>query len=254
MKPDRILEMEKYIQSNEPVKLTELCDHFNISMSTLRRDLSVLSKKNSINKMYGCVSRMEEKSENKLMHSRSTLYAHEKQKIAKIAASLINDNDVIFIDSGSTVSLIVEYLDVEKKITIVTNNLDVIIRGRELSNIDIYILPGKLNRANNSFSNLTDENLYYSYNISKAFMSCSGIDLVYGISHTDISERVIKQCIIKKTPMKFLLVDNTKFGKAAPLHVCQINEFSTICTNVAPEQPYIDYCNKNGIQLLYEDS
>lgn len=251
MKRDRLREMNDYINAHGPVRLTELCKEFNISISTLRRDLDTLAKNQSIVKTYGFVTGTAKQNEDKLMHSRSALYTVEKRKTAQIAAQYIEENDVIFIDSGSTSSLIVDYLNPENKLTIITNNLDVVIRGRNFTNVDIYILPGKLNRKNNSFT-LTDKSIYSSYNIKKMFMSCTGIDLTYGISHSDISERNAKQCAIKRTPNRFLLVDSAKFGKTAPLYICAIEEFGTICTNERPAKEYLDYCQQHGVRLQYD--
>ena len=251
MKYLRLIELEKYIDENEPVSLADLCKHCDISMSTLRRDLDILSSEGKINRMYGCVTKRENSSAFQTLHFRSNINSDAKRIVAKIACRFVSDGDVIFIDSGSTTCLMVEFLKDLQHLTIVTNNLDVIVRSAPYPNLQVYVLPGLFTRGNNSFAFLTDERLYSNYNIQKAFLGSSGITLEYGVSHTDLSERTIKQCATRITPKRYLLLDHTKFGKSAPLHLCEIKQFTALCTDTRPGEPYVEYCEKNGVDIAY---
>lgn len=252
MKENRLQQMAQYITERETVKLSDLCAHFGISLSTLRRDLDKLSANNGIIKSYGCVSVAPQNSFAPLPHARSGLFTAEKKKIAQIAAQFIEDRDIVFIDSGSTTSQLVDFISPQKNVTIITNNLDVVIRCLRRDNLDTYVLPGKLNRENNSFSYLTDDDVYKSYNIGKVFMSCSGVDVVYGISHKDVNERIAKRYAMNCTRNRFLMVDNGKFNQVMPLKICPIEEFGTICTDQRPPEEYVQYCETHGIRLEYE--
>lgn len=252
MKNSRLQEMGEYIAECESVRLIDLCERFDISMSTLRRDLDILAAENRIIKTYGCVSAIPQINSGPMLHARNTLFMAEKKKIGQIAAGFIEDRDTIFIDSGSTVSHLVNSIDPWKKVTIITNNLDVVICCLSNDNLDTYVLPGKLYRENNSFSYLGNDDIYKSYNINKVFMSCTGVDLVYGISHMDANERIAKRYAMNCTHNRFLLVDSSKFNLVMPLNICPIKEFGTICTNERPPEEYVRYCEENGIRLQYE--
>ena len=250
MKEKRLEEMEAFIGERNTVKMNELAEHFGMSMSTLRRDLDKLASENKIVKSYGSVSLTRPSVS--FLHSQNTIHMQEKKKIASFAARLIDNGDIIFIDSGSTCGLITDFIPDDFHVTIITNNLDVIIRGMRKETLDIYSIPGKLNRKNNSFSYMQDCNPYKDYNIGKIFVSCAGIDIEYGISHNEVSERTIKKYAIERTTNRILLADSTKFGHIAPLHVCEIKAFSILCTNEQPPEAYIDYCLQNRVQLIYE--
>lgn len=261
MKVSRLTEMYDYIAQFNKVSLKDLSDHFGISMSTLRRDIQILYEEGKIEKQYGYVSACSDNSVKRGFapdnltpyHPRSILNYNEKNIIARLASKLVEDDDVIFIDSGSTTALMVEYMEHLNHVTIVTNNLDVVIRAQPYSNLDVYILPGLYKRSNNSFSLLAESYIYDYYNIKKAFIACSGISLSEGVSHTDLSERIIKQCTISHTKDCCLLVDHTKFDYVAPLFLCDIQKFAAICTDIRPSQPYIDFCKQHNVRLYYEN-
>lgn len=261
MKTSRLSEMYDYISQFDKVSLKELSEHFGISMSTLRRDIQTLFDQGKIEKQYGFVSVYSEHSAKRVAslnnlspyHPRSLINTSEKSIIARLASRLVEDDDVIFIDSGSTTALMVEHMEHLKHVTIVTNNLDVVMRAQPYSNLDIYILPGLYKRSNNSFSLLAESYIYDYYNIKKAFIACTGISLSDGVSHTDLSERIIKQCTISHTKNCCLLVDHTKFDYVAPLHLCDIQQFTSICTDIRPPQPYIDFCQQHNVSMYYEN-
>ena len=260
MKSSRITEMYNYISQFDKVSLKELAERFGISMSTLRRDIQILYEQGKIEKQYGYVStyfkdtayRITSLNDPAPYHPRSQINTNEKNIIAKLASKLVEDDDVIFIDSGSTTALMVEHMEHLKHVTIVTNNLDVVMRAQPYSNLDIYILPGLYKRSNNSFSLLAESYIYDYYNIKKAFIACTGISLSEGVSHTDLSERIIKQCTISHTKNCYLLVDHTKFDYVAPLHLCDIKQFTAICTDIRPPKPYVDFCQQHNVGLYFE--
>lgn len=258
----RLSEIHAYISRHQKVTLTDLCEQFGVSMSTLRRDIKSLYERGLISKQYGSVSSREKElaaapSPVKMTvpyHERSLIHPREKEITAKIAAGLVENNDVIFIDSGSTTAFMVDYLQHLEHIVIVTNNLDVVMRAQPYPHLDVYVLPGLYKRSNNSFSLLAESYIYDYYNITKAFLACSGISLTDGVSHFDLSERVIKNCTINHTKNCYLLVDHSKFGHTAPLHLCDIGTFTAICTDQRPSPEYVEYCEQHNVKLHYEET
>ena len=258
----RLLEIQDYISLHKKVALTDLCEQFGVSMSTLRRDIKSLYDQGLISKQYGFVSSREKEraaepspvKRKAPFHERSLIHPQEKETAAKLAAGLVENGDVIFIDSGSTTAFMVDHLRHLEHIVIVTNNLDVVMRAQPYPHLDVYVLPGLYKRSNNSFSLLAESYIYDYYNIAKAFLACSGVSLTDGVSHFDLSERVIKNCTINHTKNCYLLADHSKFGHTAPLHLCDISTFTAICTDQRPAPEYVEYCEQHNVKLYYEAS
>ena len=99
MKKERLLELEKFIDQNGLVTIDELCDQFQVSLSTIRRDLDALAAEKSIQKVYGGARSIKNTEEGSFLlksyEERHSAHALEKQIIAKQAASFIEENDII---------------------------------------------------------------------------------------------------------------------------------------------------------------
>ena len=90
------------LSTKDVVTISEFISEFNISIETVRRDLSILEKQSKIEKVYGgaklkLVSFGEPTMENRMINK-----LFQKQSIGKKCSEFINDGDCIFIDSGST--------------------------------------------------------------------------------------------------------------------------------------------------------
>lgn len=247
MKKNRLAQMEEYIQLHQKVALKTLCDEFSVSISTLRRDISALEECGVIQKSYGFVLYNMAAPNLIPFHVRNSIHTPEKKEACAVAASLICDNDTIFIDSGSTVCYILDYLKDRKNITIVTNNLDVILRAIPLENVYVMVLSGALNRKNNSFSSVNSADILEHFNFNKAFIAASGFSLSSGLSHSDPLERPLKQAVLSKSCKHYFVMDESKFGEKALLYLCPGDDADAICTNRAPAEEYMTFFQNHNI-------
>ena len=101
MKEDRLVKMEEYIRDKKSVSLDELCEVFDVSKNTIRRDVTVICDRSDIQKIYGGVS-VQYNRIPPPFSERSSVNTEVKRRIGKQAASMVEDGDVIFIDAGTT--------------------------------------------------------------------------------------------------------------------------------------------------------
>lgn len=103
MRVDRLEELRQYIRQNKTVSITDITDHFHISMSTVRRDLSALLEEREFKKVYGgiCVDNMRAVP----IEERMSTLSEEKRMIGALAANQASDGDVVFLDAGSTIPI-----------------------------------------------------------------------------------------------------------------------------------------------------
>ncbi len=254
MEKDRLIRLEEYIKSQQRVSLETLCSQFGISMSTLRRDIKVLLERGSVQKSYGSVFYNYSNAKMIPFHIRNTINVPQKEAACAAAAQLITDNDTIYIDSGSTTGYLIDYIKDRKNLTIVTSNLDVILRTVSMENIHLMVLPGELNRKNNSISPLAGIDTLQSLNFSKAFMAVSGVTLTDGFSHSYITERSLKQAVLEKAGKSYFIMDSSKFGTKALLSLCPLDSAAGICTDQLPPGEYTEYCMEHNIRLILPPS
>ena len=168
MKSFRLRRMEQYILEKDTVSMEELCREFNISMNTVRLDVAQLVNKGSVEKVYGGVC-SNRKNSLVPFEERKMRNSEKKRAICRAAAELVEDGDIIYIDSGTTTMYLVDFLEDRKNITILTHNLNAIMRAIPYSNLQIICLPGSLDRRTNSFVAADTGRILERYNIKKAF-------------------------------------------------------------------------------------
>lgn len=248
MRSKRIDLVENYIINHKTVSIDKLCEVFDVSKNTIRRDLNVLVEKGTIKKVYGGVT-INENQELISFEERNVKNINSKILIGKAAADFIEDGDTIYLDSGTTTVNIIDFLKDKKDITIFTNNVTAICKGMHYSNLNIICLSGILNRKTQSFIGLNSTDILKSYNINKCFMACTGISLKRGVTNSTKEEFKIKKIAINRSAECFLLADKTKFDHVSLMTFCEIDDLDYIITDSEPEEKYRDYFSDNKINI-----
>lgn len=249
MKEKRIHQVADYIQSMGVVSMEELCEHFAISMSTLRRDINILLSQNLVQKVYGGVAANEQSLVP--FENRNVINKSEKSLIAKNAAQLIDSNELIFIDSGTTTRDILKFLPSNvQKLTILTNNLDIINDVADRPDISLLVLGNIFKHSTRSFVGNDTVDIINKYNINKAFMAATAVSIENGLTNSDIQEYEIKKRIVKKAHQTYLLADASKFDRATLLTYAQLNDIDGIVTSKSMPDRYHAYFKENNIKVL----
>src|SRR5699024_410209 len=191
--------------------LDELCDKFEVSKNTIRRDLKYLEEKGFINKVYGGVTRNDTYLTS--FEKRNSYNKTEKNKIGHCASQFIKNGDIIFIDSGTTTTSILDKLNPNISITVLTNSLDIIIAASYFENIDLFIIGNNYKKETKSFIGVDNLSLFHKFNIDKSFMSATGITIAHGLTNSDIIENEVKRIAAQKSNTLYLLADKSKFGE-----------------------------------------
>lgn len=255
MRTQRLDSITQYVQEEKSATLDKLCELFQISKNTIRRDVDTLVKDGKLKKVYGGVIYAGEEHPVKVLLSyeeRSNAHRAEKNAICKMAADLIEDKDTIYIDTGTTCLDLIDYIS-HKEVTIITNSLQVCSKAIPYPNLDIISLPGRLKRATLSFTGADIASYLGTYNITKAFMACSGITIDNGLTNASTDEYVVKKNVIANSAQIILLADHSKFGHFALMTYCPFKKIDCIVTDRSLSPDYQDYCRESGIQVLISD-
>ncbi len=249
MRSKRIEEIKNYIYENKTLSLNQICGEFNISKSTLRRDLESILSAGGIKKIYGGVTVLPKKGLVPF-EDRNISHPNEKMKIAAAASQLIEDNDIVFIDSGTTTTHLLENIKNKNNITILTNNIEIILRGMPYENINIITLSGALNRKTLSFAGNYAAQVLKNYNISKAFMATTGFSIANGVTNSSPVEFALKRVAIERSKKKYLLADSSKCGEVSLMTYCNLGQIDILITDAKPSQDIVEMMTKVGHKIL----
>ncbi|MGE7842029.1 DeoR/GlpR family DNA-binding transcription regulator [Lysinibacillus sp. NPDC093712] len=236
----------QYVRNNKVVKLVTLTKEFNVSMETIRRDIQLLVQEKKIEKFYGGVKYIEPVEG--LMDNRLTQQLTEKIAIAKTCASLVDDGDCIFIDSGTTTYQMTPFLLGKEKLTVVTNSLPV---AFDLigSNIEVMIIGGKIRHSEKSVTSNDFLFRFEHLNINKAFICASGVTLEKGISDFSLEEAMTRKQLINISQTVYVATDSSKFNKDVAIQVCLLDQVDKIITDNKLSKETLKQYTDAGIKL-----
>ena len=254
MKIDRINRIHELLKSVHNISINDLCDTFQVSKNTIRRDIAELEQQGLIKKVYGGIVLAEPSGSPEPFASRESRNADAKKQIARMAADFVHDGDVIYIDSGTTTMHMIPYLTEKHRLTIVTASVHVINAASNYSNLNVLATGGSLVTPSKAFVGPQVIQVLRRYNISKVFLASTGISLEHGATNASPLECEIKRCLVEKDCEHFLLVDDSKFDIASLMSYCTLKEMQYIVTNKMPPEKYISYCTANHIQLITPDT
>lgn len=247
MKNKRLIELREYLNSTKVASYNELCARFQVSKNTIRRDIDLLSAEGILTKTHGGVMLNESAV---LPHEQRVISnQEEKRRIGLLAAQLIEANDIIFIDSGTTASSLVPHLP--PRITVITANYFVISSLVDMPELELIALGGAYSRRTNSFSGIGTIDTLKSINLTKAFVSATCISIKGGLSNNSYREAGIKRTAIQKASYVAAMVDHSKFDRFAKLPFCELADIDALVTDSRPAEQYLHFFKQTGTKVCY---
>lgn len=242
-----ILEM---LEMNKIVKVPELCEKFNVSIETVRRDLEFLEQEGKLKRVYGGAVLNNKSSAEPSYNTRSTKNAKEKVKIGKKTAELISDGETLMIDLGTTTLEVARHLKNKKNLTVITNCMTI---AQELVDVPTFrvILPGGILRPNElALSGFISEQFMKEFNVDKTIIGVGGITIDTGVSDYHLEETRVRKIMIEKGKQIIAVADHSKFGIKALVNVCSINEVDVIVTNDKLKSSIANEYIEQGIKVI----
>ena len=251
MKVERIHQIHELLRERKRISLDELCENFGVSKNTIRRDIAELEENGIIRKVYGgIVLREAEITSLEPFAAREIRNINEKKKIAATAAALVNNGEVIYIDSGTTTMHLLPHLAEKKFLTIVTASVYALEFATRYNNLEVIATGGSLQPPIKALVGPDVLKCIRSYNFSKIFLASTGISLEHGATNASPLECEVKRELVKKSCAKYLLVDNSKFDVSSLMTYSALTDIEHIVTDKAPPEKYLDYFKENGINLI----
>ena len=227
------------LNDRNAVTVSELSALLHISESTIRRDLNTLSEMGKLNKVFGGATSLAQSSGifETAVAKRAVTMSEEKTAIGEYAATLIHDDDFVYIDAGTTTLRLIDFIE-NRNATYVTNG---IIHAQRLiqKQLNAYVIGGKIKPLTEAVVGASGINSLEGLNFTKAFMGTNGIDLKAGFTTPDIDEARIKETAVRKSYMTFVLADHTKFRKVCAMSFAPLR-IGCIITDTCPDKKYLE--------------
>jgi DeoR family fructose operon transcriptional repressor len=230
------------------VKVNTLAKELGASESTIRRDINELDRKGLLKRVFGGAVSLSGNiaSEVTDIAERTRLNVEEKERIAQYAATLISDNDFVFIDAGTTTEKMIDYIG-NKNVTYVTNGTRHAMKLAQRG-FSAFMIGGSIRPTTQAAVGSVAIESIKQYNFTKCFMGANGVDIERGFTTPHISEAAIKAEAIRRSHVSYVLVDHEKFGRVSSVTFAGIEDASII-TNRTDNPQYRQYTSIKEVDL-----
>ena len=237
----------------------ELALTLGVSEMTIRRDLEILKCNNIINNVYGAaiynpLNNIEKLESFYNIENETIKHENEKIEIGKAAASLINEDDIVIIDTGTTTEKLAEFLDNNINISILIYNTNILMALSKKKNIKLIFSGGYFHPNTMMFESPEGISLIEKTRATKVFVSAAGVHENLGVTCSNSYEVLTKKAIIKSSLEKILLVDSKKFGIVKSSYFAELKDFDTIITDNKINETWRKKINDLGINLIITPS
>lgn len=208
LKEKRRRQIYEMLMKNGEVQTRQLCEAFQVSDMTIRRDLEYLSERDHVVRIHGGAVFQQEKGTDVELKS---AVEQAREKIARKAFELIGNEQRIFIDSGTTTALLAKNLPMDSRNVVVTTNLKIAGQVTDRPYISVLIIGGSLRPQTLSCYGTQTEEQIRRYRVDVAFLGASAVGENGYLYDGYEPEAGVKQNIIKSSMETYVMVDSSKF-------------------------------------------
>jgi DeoR family transcriptional regulator, glycerol-3-phosphate regulon repressor len=221
------------LQKNGKVSVNELSEKFSLTKDAIRKDLQKLEKIGKLKRTYGGAIQQREIARNIKVLNRVNKNLRAKKIITEKAVTLINDGDTIFLDISSTNLILASLLaETKKKITIITNMLDIMNKLSNSPQVKLIGIGGTYRIELNGYIGAATIEQINEYRIDKAFIGSAGINMKEkNLSTFDVEDGLTKKAIINVSKEVVLLAERNKFDLDGNYIFSDFERLDTIITN-----------------------
>lgn len=244
----------QYINTHKKVRAKDLSRIFKTSVVTIRSDITELDNNGLVIKVHGGALAITDRY-NLEIPSRSKARQNNaaKRAIGRLAAEMIEENDIIILDTGSTTLEVARALR-NKKVTVITNDIQIgaLIASFNRGDITLIITGGTVEPFTYTQCGVETFNFLKRFRVNKLFLGCDAIDPKKGMSNRTLIEANIKKVMIQAAEQVIAVVDSTKHNKEVFTHVCDIHEIDVLATDKI-SKANLELFEKAGVRVITPD-
>nr|WP_284250031.1 DeoR/GlpR family DNA-binding transcription regulator [Tetragenococcus halophilus] len=214
------------LTENDVITVSELMKPLKASESTVRRDLQNLEEQGMLARVHGGAKKPSHLTFEASMDEKEEKFHQQKVQIAKFCADLLNKEDVIYLDAGTTTIEMIQFIPQDLSIKVVTNSVKhaSLLIDRQIETI---ILGGTIKLSTNATLGSTALQQLGEFRFSKAFLGMNGAEVGAGFTTPDPEEAAVKKWALKQSQQNYVLIDHSKlqqiaFAQVAPLKAAKI--------------------------------
>lgn len=240
--------IEKLVKERGFVTIAALSEQLNVTVQTLRRDLTEMSDAGRITRFHGGAG-LPSSIQNIEYSERKVLSMREKENIARLVAQHIPANSSLFINIGTTTEAVARALLGHEGLRFITNNLHVASLIANSSSLSVIVTGGVVRNRDGGIVGQAACDMIGQFSVDFGIVGISGIDTDGTLLDYDYEEVRAAQAILRNARKVFLVADHTKFARRPMVRMGSITQVSALFTDMSPPQGIRELLNSSGVAL-----
>jgi DeoR family glycerol-3-phosphate regulon repressor len=225
----------------------DICELFNVSVQTIRKDLNDLSDRGLVKRVHGGIT-LPVANQNASFNNRKVINLEQKRLIALSVAKAIPEGSSLFLGIGTTPQQIAEALLDHKMLMIVTNNLNVAMTLCQHESIETYLCGGKLRPSDQDLMGEDATDFLNKFHLDFGIFGVGGISENGTLMDFSLEESQISKTIMANCNQRFLVADKSKYCRHAPIKTAHLRDINRFFTDTLPES-LSKICDKLDIDV-----
>lgn len=242
--------IQEYLTVHQIVRTADLMDLLETSEATVRRDLEWLEQKGFLERTHGGAILNQRVIFEQEYQQRAQHFPEEKKRIGELAASLIEDGDIVFINSGTTATQVLQHIRRDLRITVFTNNVNAALELGD-PGFHYYLTGGEFQSRSNSLAGrfaLDNLNLVFA---NKVILGVDGISLKHGCTvPTNPEAEVVRRMIDQTKGQVIVVADRSKWGAVSNFPVATVDEVDKFVTDEGFSKSAIEELTEHSVETL----
>jgi DeoR/GlpR family transcriptional regulator of sugar metabolism len=209
-------EIVRLAETSGLASVTDMAERFEVSASTIRRDLARLESTGRLARTYGGAMAAPNHAESSLQQRIGEAFA-EKLAIARWAAQQVEPGDSVVLDAGSTVAALAHQLRGRTDLTVATTSLAVLSELLGAEGLTVHCLGGTVRPVSQALVGPIAENALERMSFDRAFLGADSVDAERGICEADLAQTRLKELMAQRCTHVYVLAHAAKLGRR-PFH------------------------------------
>ena len=247
---ERRLKIVDEVHDSGVVRAESLAEQFGVSLETVRRDLRDLELQGLLQRVYGGATTLDVRSSEGDFEHRRALHEDRKALIAAAAATLVQPEETIFIDVGTTCVAFARALPETWSGRVLTNSLLVAAELAPRPHLEVLLTGGEVRGGDLTCSGPFGAPLYELFYVARAFVGAGGVDPEAGLTDYHLGEGALRRRWLEQSAAVYVLSDSSKLGVVAPFKVAPLEALTAVVTDGQENGDVVERIRSSGTDVI----
>lgn len=251
---ERRSQIAQMVQEMGKVLISDLVERYNLSATSIRRDLNMLESEKRLKRIHGGAVSIPGNFRTDTFSEKEKLQISAKDSIGKVAAEMINLGDVILLASGTTTLQIVRNIPTELRmnnlVTLVTTSVPVASEVLTWPSPNLTILGGLYLPDYQATIGPQTINLLNDITADIAFLGADGLTLEKGATTANVLIAEVDRKMVDRARRTVLVADSSKIKQAGFIPIRPISSFDTLITDINAPPDFVDSVRQLGVEVI----